>query len=103
DDFIRIIRDSANREEAKRNLMAYAFDQQTVEQFGILIRSQARLDGGRYVFSEAQVNAILELRLYQLTGMETDKVKKEYGDLLETIKDLMDILAREIRVLAIIK
>ena len=103
DDFIRIIRDSANREEAKRKLMAYAFDQQTVEQFGILIRSQARLDGGRYVFSEAQVNAILELRLYQLTGMETDKVKKEYGDLLETIKDLMDILAREIRVLAIIK
>lgn len=103
DDFIRIIRDSANREEAKQKLMAYAFDQQTVEQFGILIRSQARLEEGRYVFSEAQVNAILELRLYQLTGMETDKVKKEYGELLETIKDLMDILAREIRVLTIIK
>ncbi|HBF03621.1 MAG TPA: DNA gyrase subunit A, partial [Verrucomicrobiales bacterium] len=103
DDFIRIIRDSANREEAKQKLMAYAFDQQTVEQFGILIRSQARLEEGRYVFSEAQVNAILELRLYQLTGMETDKVKKEYGELLETIKDLMDILAREIRVLNIIK
>ena len=103
DDFIRIIRDSANREEAKQKLMAYAFDQQTVEQFGILIRSQARLEKGRYVFSEAQVNAILELRLYQLTGMETDKVKKEYGELLETIKDLMDILAREIRVLTIIK
>jgi DNA gyrase subunit A len=103
DDFIRIIRDSANREEAKQKLMAYAFDQQTVEQFGILIRSQARLEEGRYAFSEAQVNAILELRLYQLTGMETDKVKKEYGELLETIKDLMDILAREIRVLTIIK
>ena len=103
DDFIRIIRDSANREEAKQKLMAYAFDQKTVEQFGILIRSQARLEEGRYVFSEAQVNAILELRLYQLTGMETDKVKKEYGELLETIKDLMDILAREIRVLTIIK
>ena len=103
DDFIRIIRDSANREEAKQKLMAYSFDQQTVEQFGILIRSQARLEEGRYVFSEAQVNAILELRLYQLTGMETDKVKKEYGELLETIKDLMDILAREIRVLTIIK
>jgi len=103
DDFIRIIRDSANREEAKQKLMSYAFDQQTVEQFGILIRSQARLEEGRYIFSEAQVNAILELRLYQLTGMETDKVKKEYGELLETIKDLMDILAREIRVLTIIK
>ena len=60
--------------------MAYAFDQQTVEQFGILIHSQARLEEGRYVFSEAQVNAILELRLYQLTGMETDKVKRNMGN-----------------------
>jgi len=103
DDFIRIIRESSNREEAKTKLLAYEFARETVEQFGILIRSEARLVNGRYELSEAQVNAILELRLYQLTGMETDKVKKEYGDLLETIKDLMDILAREVRVLAIIK
>ncbi|MDG1893003.1 MAG: DNA gyrase subunit A [Verrucomicrobiota bacterium] len=103
DDFIRIIRESANREEAKNRLLAYEFARETVEQFGILIRSEARLTQGRYEFSAAQVNAILELRLYQLTGLETDKVKKEYGDLLETIKDLMDILAREMRVLGIIK
>ena len=103
DDFIRIIRESANREEAKTKLLAYEFARETVEQFGILIHSEARLVNGRYELSEAQVNAILELRLYQLTGMETDKVKKEYGELLETIKDLMDILAREVRVLAIIK
>ena len=103
DDFIRIIRESSNREEAKTKLLAYEFPRETVEQLGILIRSEARLNNGRYEFSEAQVNAILELRLYQLTGMETDKVKKEYGELLETIKDLMDILARESRVLAIIK
>jgi len=103
DDFIRIIRESANREEAKTKLLAYEFSRETVEQFGILIRGDARLNNGRYEFSVAQVNSILELRLYQLTGMETDKVKKEYGELLETIKDLMDILAREVRVLAIIK
>ncbi len=56
-----------------------------------------------YVFTDRQVNAILELRLYQLTGMEQDKVKVEYDSILEEIKDFLDILAREARVLAIIK
>jgi DNA gyrase subunit A len=49
------------------------------------------------------VDAILELRLYQLTGLEIDKVRAEYTALLEKIKDLRDILAREARVMAIIK
>ena len=49
------------------------------------------------------MDAILELRLYQLTGLEIDKVDAEYKELLERIKDLMDILAKETRVLAIIK
>src|SRR5688572_4546002 len=65
DDFIRIIRSSANRDEAKVKLMAYEFTRSTVEALGILIRSEARLDNGRYLFSEAQITAILELRLYQ--------------------------------------
>ncbi len=49
------------------------------------------------------MNAILELRLYQLTGLEIDKVRAEYNALLERIKDLLDILAKEARVMAIIK
>ncbi len=103
DEFIRIIRSSANREEAKIKLLAFDFTRAQVEKIGILIRSEARLTNGRYSFSEAQANAILELRLYQLTGLEIDKVKAEYTELLEKIKDLMDILAREIRVMGIIK
>ncbi len=103
DDFIRVIRDSANREEAKRRLLVYDFSREQAEQFGIHIRSEERLVEGRYLLSEAQVNAILELRLYQLTGLEIDKVKGEYHKLLEKIEDLSDILAREERVLAIIK
>jgi DNA gyrase subunit A len=103
DDFIRIIRASANRDEAKVKLMAYEFSRQTVEQLGILIRSEARLTNGRYLFSEAQISAILELRLYQLTGMERDKIKGEYDELLKRIEDLLDILAKESRVFAIIK
>src|SRR5206468_6061848 len=103
DEFIRIIRNSSNREEARIKLLAFEFARAQVEALGILIRSEARLNNGRYAFSEAQANAILELRLYQLTGLEIDKVKAEYGTLLEKIKDLLDILAREERVLAIIK
>jgi DNA gyrase subunit A len=74
-----------------------------VEKLGILIRSEARLTSGRYSFSEEQANAILELRLYQLTGLEIDKVRAEYNELIERIKDLLDILAKEARVMAIIK
>jgi DNA gyrase subunit A len=103
DDFIRIIRDSKNRDEARERLAAYDFPLATAESLGILIRSQAAIQGDRYRFSERQVNAILELRLYQLTGMEQDKVKAEYDGVLVDIKDLMDILAREVRVLTIIK
>ena len=103
DEFIRIIRSSATREEAKIKLLAFDFTRAQVEKIGILIRSEARLTNGRYSFSEAQANAILELRLYQLTGLEIDKVRAEYRDLLTRIKDLLDILAKEERVLAIIK
>jgi DNA gyrase subunit A len=103
DEFIRIIRHSANREEAKIKLLAFDFTRAQVEKIGILIRSEARLNSGRYSFSEAQANAILELRLYQLTGMEIDKVRNEYLELITRIADLLDILAKEARVLAIIK
>lgn len=103
DDFIQLIRDSRNREEARKKLANYSFTKETAEGLGILIRDQASIVGDSYIFTPAQVNAILELRLYQLTGLEQDKVKVEYDALLEDIKDYLDILARESRVLAIIK
>jgi DNA gyrase subunit A len=103
DEFIRIIRSSATREEARIKLLAFDFTRAQIEHLGILIRNEARLTNGRYSFSEAQANAILDLRLYQLTGLEIDKVRAEYRELLEKIKDLLDILAKESRVLAIIK
>ena len=103
DDFIKIIRSSKNRDEARERLAAYHFPLATAEGLGILIRSQPSVTAGNYVFSERQVNAILELRLYQLTGMERDKVKAEYDGVLADILDLLDILAREQRVLTIIK
>src|SRR5438876_446430 len=70
DEFIRIIRSSSTREEARIKLLAFDFTRAQVETFGLLIRNEARLVNGRYSLSEAQANAILELQLYWLTGME---------------------------------
>ncbi len=79
DDFVKIIRASANRDEAKVKLMA------------------------KYPLSEIQTNAILELRLYQLTGLERGKIEAEYMELEKLILELRDILASESRLLALIK
>ena len=103
DEFIAIIRKSKTRDEARVKLLAFEWTRAQVERWGILIRSEARLNNGRYGLSERQVDAILELRLYQLTALEIDKVENEYKQLLERIKDLLDILAKESRVMAIIK
>src|ERR1700722_18998606 len=103
DDFIDIVRSSSNREEARVKLLAYEFSQSQVEQIGIRIRSAARLVDGRYSFSEQQADQILDLRLYQLTGLEREKITNEYGELLTRIDDLVDILNRADRVMDIIK
>ncbi|MDB2346527.1 DNA gyrase subunit A [Verrucomicrobiales bacterium] len=103
DDFIKIIRNSANRDEAREKIKAYRFTTEAAEALGILIRGQPSIEGGEYVFTDRQVNSILELRLYQLTALERDKIKDEYDKVLDEIKDLLDILAKEVRVLAIIK
>ncbi len=103
DDFIKIIRDSKDRDEAKEKLLALSWTRKAVEQIGILIRSEARIADGKYKFTDKQVGHILDLRLYQLTGLERDSIKAEYDALIEKIKDLMDILAKEKRVLTIIK
>ncbi len=103
DDFIHIIRSSKNRDEARVKLLAFEWNRSQVEQWGILIRNEARVINGRYALNERQVDAILDLRLYQLTGLEIDKVEAEYKALIEIIKDLLDILAKESRVMAIMK
>jgi DNA gyrase subunit A len=79
DDFVKIIRSSKDREEAKQKLMA------------------------KYPLSEIQTNAILELRLYQLTGLERGKIEAEYLELMKLIEELQGILNDEHKLLALIK
>lgn len=57
----------------------------------------------QFKLTEIQANAILEMRLRRLTGLERDKIENEYQELLATIEDLRDILANHDRVLSIIR
>jgi DNA gyrase subunit A len=61
------------------------------------------LQGDVYRLSDAQAQAILDLRLHRLTGLEQDKIVAEFTELLELIRDLGDILARPDRLLAVIR
>jgi len=79
DEVIALIRSSNNTEEARGKLIE------------------------RFSLSEIQARAIVEMRLRQLTGLEQDKLRAEYDALMETIKDLKDILASEPRRMQIIK
>ena len=61
------------------------------------------LVGGSYRLSEAQAQAILDMRLHRLTGLEQDKIIAEYKELLESIRDLADILARPERLTEVVR
>ncbi|NGX34459.1 MAG: DNA gyrase subunit A [Candidatus Anoxychlamydiales bacterium] len=79
DEVVRIIRACKNRDSARTEIMS------------------------RYSFTERQANAVLDLRLYQLTSMEKDKIEKEYQDLLAKISHYKAILASEEMVKDIIR
>ena len=79
DEVISIIRASSNADTARENLIE------------------------RFKLSEIQAKAIVEMRLRQLTGLEQDKLRSEYEEILKTIEDLKDILANKDRRMEIIK
>ncbi len=79
DEVIALIRSSSNADEARTKLME------------------------RFELSEIQAKAIVEMRLRQLTGLEQDKLRAEYDEILKTIEDLEDILARKERRMEVIK
>ena len=103
DEFIKIIRDSRDRDDAKAKLLALSWTRKAVEQIGILMRDEARIVEGRYRFTEKQVGHILDLRLYQLTGLERESIQKRIRYPARNNQRSFDIIAKEARVLKIIK
>ena len=112
DEIIALIKKSQTPPEAKVALMAKAWRSPVVEE--MLKRAAAdasRPDGlgqefglqkNGYKLSDAQAQAILELRLQRLTGLEQDKIVAEYKELIERIADFLDVLAKPARITSII-
>ncbi len=115
DEFIAIIKAAPTPPVAKTELMARAWDSSLVRE--MLTRSVAdvsayRPEGleeryglqadGLYRLSEEQAEQILQMRLQRLTGLEQDKIVNEYREIMATIADLLDILARPERITDII-
>ncbi len=115
DAIIALIKAAATPAEAKAALMAETWRSPLVEE----MLTRAAADAARpeglplefgwhetasgYRLSDAQAQAILELRLQRLTGLEQDKVRTDYRDVMAEIVDLLDILAKAQRVTTIIR
>jgi DNA gyrase subunit A len=118
DEIIELIKASPSPAEAKQKLMGRLWRSQLVEQ--LLDRVDAertRPEGlvrelgmqpaagdvpGGYRLSEAQAQRILEMQLQRLTALEQDRIVAEYKEVMETIADLLDVLAKPERITAII-
>jgi len=113
DEVIELIKKSANPAEAKAQLIARAWQPGAVME--MITRAgagssrpddldqQYGLKDDGYYLSEVQAQAILDLRLHRLTGLEQDKILGEYKEILDLIKELLDILSNPERLLQVIR
>jgi DNA gyrase subunit A len=113
DEIIALIKTAATPPDAKVAMMARSWRSSVVEE--MLRRGladSARPDGlppgfglteSGYKLSDAQAQAILELRLQRLTGLEQDKITGEYREVMDLIVDLLDVLAKPARIIDIVK
>ncbi|SFZ78674.1 DNA gyrase subunit A [Chitinimonas taiwanensis] len=112
DEVIALIKAAATPPEAKVALMSREWRSTLVEELLSRVASdEARpewlskefgLKGNGYRLSDAQAQAILDMRLQRLTGLEQDKLEAEYREIMDKIVDLLDILARAERITEII-
>jgi len=112
DEVIALIKAAPTPAEAKKGLMGRLWRSSLVEEMLARAAAEASRPEGLapefglsqqgYRLSDAQAQAILELRLQRLTGLEQDKIVAEYKEVMDQIADLLDILARPERITAII-
>ena len=112
DEIIALIKAAPTPADAKVGLMARQWRSPVVEEMLVRAASDASRPDGLapefglseqgYRLSDAQAQAILELRLQRLTGLEQDKIVSEYKDVMAKILDLLDILAKPERITEII-
>ncbi len=113
DPVIALIKSAANPAEAKQKLVARVWKPGIVDEMlrcaGTELSRPEGLDPAYglsrkgYRLSAVQAQTILDLRLHRLTALEQDKIRAEYGEILERIKDLLDILENPERLLQVIR
>ncbi|MCW8947217.1 MAG: DNA gyrase subunit A, partial [Sedimenticola sp.] len=113
DEVIKLIREAASPADAKRGLLERHWKSGAVE----AMLERAGSDASRpqelaaefglgeqgYRLTETQAQAILDLRLHRLTGLEQDKILNEYSEIIDKIKDLLDILSSPDRLMQVIR
>ncbi len=113
DEVIELIRRASSPAEAKADLVARKWKSGTVEAMLERAGSSASrpedlapefglVDGG-YQLTEVQAQAILDLRLHRLTGLEQDKILNEYSEIIDKIKELLDILSSPDKLMQVIR
>lgn len=102
DRVIQIIRQSADSKEAKANLLAIDWDASEVVPYIKLVDVQTISDG-HFRFSDKQAQAILDLKLNRLTGLERDKLTGEIDALAKRVAELIEILNSEQKILSVIE
>src|SRR5246127_2836352 len=113
DAVIALIKAAPNPAEARNALLASPWPPglvtELLERAGAIstrpagLAADFGLNGGGYRLSEAQAQAILDMRLHRLTGLEREKIIEEYRGLLDSIRDLTDILARPERLTQVVR
>jgi len=113
DAVIALIKAAASPAEARTGLLARSWPpgivSELLERAGAIstrpreLPAEAGLAGGAYRLSDAQAQAILDMRLHRLTGLEQDKIVAEYRELLAQLQDLSDILARPERLTQVVR
>lgn len=105
DEIIELIRKAPDRVVAKERLLARAWNAETLAPLLTLVEDpDYKLgEGGTYRLSDAQAQAILDLRLHRLTGLERDKIANDLQELADKIAEYLEILASRQRVLDIMR
>tara|TARA_R110000868_G_scaffold189695_1_gene432922 strand:+ start:108711 stop:111377 length:2667 start_codon:yes stop_codon:yes gene_type:complete len=102
DEIIRIVRNAINPAEAKIQLMEKSWDAKDVMPLMELLGEPLR-DDKTCSLSDIQAQAILDLRLHRLTGLERDKIQDEANEIAAIIRELVEILSNRVRLLTILK
>ncbi|MDR2075070.1 MAG: DNA gyrase subunit A [Holosporales bacterium] len=102
DEVISIIRNSTDRNEAKNKLMSKIFDVSDIRSMIELVNGVSS-DTTQCTLTEIQANAILDLRLHRLTGLEREKIQKDLEEVISEINELISILGSREKIIQIVK